>query len=1121
MSKQVPLDLYLDEIAKVKATKAGTKETSYYPAVAIVVNAVGHRLKPSVYCLHHPSGKEGIPDFGLFEQTKFKKAEQPSWTEGISPERGVIEVKGASHSIKALLASKQITEKYLPAYGLLLATNLWQWRLVTAQGVVETFDIGDDEKAFWKLVHGARPDTLRTRFNDFLERCLLTAAPLTKPSDLAFFLASYARDALARLTDRADLPALAALRKGIEEAIGIHFDEGDGEHLFRSTLVQTLFYGLFSAWIVDVGQKKLPPFNWQSAQWSMTVPVARFLFQQVATPERLEPLEIVPLLNAAARALDRVDREVFFAAFNDAEAIQFFYEPFLEFFDPELRKELGVWYTPPDIVSYMVERVDRALRTELGLEDGLADPSVWVLDPCCGTGSFVVGVLERIRKTLEGKGIGILVADEVKKAATTRIVGFEIMTAPLVIAHWQVGEAVRRAGAAFVKNERAAVYLTNALTGWTKNEDEPPIPGFEPLFEERGAAGSVKKTTPVLVVLGNPPYNAYAGTSPESEGGLVDLYKIGLRDKWGVKKFNLDELYVRFFRIAERRIADVSGKGVIAYISNFSWLERPSFVVMRQRLLQEFDTIWIDNLNGDSRETGKKTPDGFPDPSVFSTAMNREGIRVGTAVSMLVRKPGTHTALGKVQFREFWGTEKRQDLKATLSAAALNDGYTSLAPSSENRFQLRPGAAVADYASWAAIPELAMASPLPGLLEKRGGTLFDFDRKALEHRMQVYLDPDQSMDAVRSVAPGLATKMDLKDPETMRKRVLHLKGERFEASRLVRFGIRPFDSGWAYIVGTPGIWNRNRPELQHVLPDARGFFCTRLQNVSKPEGFPAYWVEALYHDRFIDEHGYGIPAVENLSGSPRPNLSARAVDWLKTLELDADLETAQAVWQHVLAITYSPAWCAENAGGIRQGWVRVPLPSKPEIFLSSAALGQKLSDLLNPEKPVVGITSGTIRPELAAIATPSVAEGTKADWRMTAGWGNRSEKGVVMPSRGRLDTRAYTATENVAQKNAPFFGEQTHDVWINAQTYWRNVPDSVWEFHIGGYQVLKKWLSYREEAVLGRAITLEEVRHFTETARRLAALRLLGPAFDANFRACAACHSPLSAQNEPAEVADV
>jgi hypothetical protein len=149
MSNQAPLDLYLDEIAKVKATKAGTKETSYYPAVAVVMNAVGQKLKPSVYCLHHPTGKDGIPDFGMFEQTKFKKGDPLAWKEGISPERGVIEVKGAGHPISTLLASKQITEKYLPAYGLTLTTNLWQWRLVTTQGVVETFEIVNDEKAFW------------------------------------------------------------------------------------------------------------------------------------------------------------------------------------------------------------------------------------------------------------------------------------------------------------------------------------------------------------------------------------------------------------------------------------------------------------------------------------------------------------------------------------------------------------------------------------------------------------------------------------------------------------------------------------------------------------------------------------------------------------------------------------------------------------------------------------------------------------------------------------------------------------------------------------------------------------------------------------------------------------
>jgi predicted helicase len=142
------------------------------------------------------------------------------------------------------------------------------------------------------------------------------------------------------------------------------------------------------------------------------------------------------------------------------------------------------------------------------------------------------------------------------------------------------------------------------------------------------------------VVIGNPPYNAFAGTSPESEGGLVEPYKVGLQSRWGIKKFNLDDLYIRFWRIAERRIAQATGEGIVCFISNFSWLNGPSFTVMRERLLNEFDTIWVDNLNGDSRETGKMTPEGKPDPSVFSTEFNREGIRVGTAIVTMARRAG-------------------------------------------------------------------------------------------------------------------------------------------------------------------------------------------------------------------------------------------------------------------------------------------------------------------------------------------------------------------------------------------------------------------------------------------------------------------------------------------------
>src|SRR5438445_2084322 len=198
--------------------------------------------------------------------------------------------------------------------------------------------------------------------------------------------------------------------------------------------------------------------------------------------------------------------------------------------------------------------------------------------------------------------------------------------------------------------------------------------------EERDAAEKVKREAPILVVIGNPPYNAFAGVSPAEEEGLVEPYKEGLISEWAIKKFNLDDLYVRFFRLAERRIANKTGKGVVSFISNFSYLGDPSFVVMRQRFLAEFDKIWLDCMNGDSRETGKLTPEGRPDPSIFSTEYNREGIRLGTAICVIVRKC-TREKKPTIRFRHFWGVSKRPELLESLRAKNIDGTYALAEPS--------------------------------------------------------------------------------------------------------------------------------------------------------------------------------------------------------------------------------------------------------------------------------------------------------------------------------------------------------------------------------------------------------------------------------------------------------
>ena len=257
-----------------------------------------------------------------------------------------------------------------------------------------------------------------------------------------------------------------------------------------------------------------------------------------------------------------------------------------------------------------------------------------------------------------------------KQAATQRVFGFEIMPAPFVVAHLQVGLTMQALDAPLSDdgNERAGVFLTNALTGWEPRTQKPlPFPELE---EERDRAERVKQDTPVLVILGNPPYNAFAGVAIDEERELVEAYRQTHKVKLHESK-GLIDLYIRFFRMAERRIAEKTGRGIVCFISNYSWLDGLSFAGMRERYLEAFDAIRIDCLNGDRYKTGKVTPEGRPDPSIFSTPGDPVGIQVGTAIATLVRR-SDHTPAESVGFRHLWGQAKREELTATEESETIN-----------------------------------------------------------------------------------------------------------------------------------------------------------------------------------------------------------------------------------------------------------------------------------------------------------------------------------------------------------------------------------------------------------------------------------------------------------------
>ena len=362
------------------------------------------------------------------------------------------------------------------------------------------------------------------------------------------------------------------------------------------------------------------------------------LLQQLSQPGRLRPLGLVEVLDWTAAALDRVDRAAFFSRFNEGEAVPYFYEPFLEAFDPKLRKQLGVWYTPTEVVRYMVARVDKALKDDLGIPDGLAAENVYVLDPCCGTGAYLAEVLRRIAANLEGQGLGALTGARVKQAALERVFGFEIMPAPFVVAHLQVGLTMQDLDAPLTDDgtERAGVFLTNALTGWEPRTNKP-LP-FSELEEERDRAERVKQETPIL---GNPPYNGFAGmTVVHEERELSVAYRSTKRVRRPEGQ-GLNDLYIRFFRMAERRIAEKTGQGVVCFISNYSWLDGMSFTGMRERYLEAFDAVRIDCLNGDKYKTGKVAPDGSPTRASFRPKAIRSAFRSAPPSRRWCARPNT------------------------------------------------------------------------------------------------------------------------------------------------------------------------------------------------------------------------------------------------------------------------------------------------------------------------------------------------------------------------------------------------------------------------------------------------------------------------------------------------
>ncbi|MGI8483321.1 MAG: type ISP restriction/modification enzyme [Thermomicrobiales bacterium] len=446
-------------------------------------------------------------------------------------------------------------------------------------------------------------------------------------------------------------------------------------------------------------------------------------------------------------------------------------------------------------------------------------------------------------------------------------------------------------------------------------------------------------------------------------------------------------------------------------------------------------------------------------------------------------------------------TERTAALVESLEAECLNTQYTQLQPSVQLGYPFKSIAVSDAYLEWPLLPELFPMS-FTGVKTSRDDVLVDIDRDRLVARMETYFDPERSDAEIEQLIPGVMKSTKRFNAHAIRSQLVK-RG--FLPDNVIRYAYRPFDVRWLYWEPATKLLDEKREEyLPHVGEWNRWFTVTqrnrrsdfylplvtsRTIDINASDGS----VTAIPIWRLIDsEQG-------TMAGDHRnANISPLGSEYLKIVNSCPD-----AIFFHSVATMYATRYRMENEGALKMDWARIPLPTNGDRLAASAELGRKLAVLLDIEQDVPGVGSGMVRPELRSIAVLSRVGGGNIDagsddLAVTASWGRGGNGKPVAAGRGRVVER------NTRAEETDCLGALTHDVYLNEDVYWQNVPERVWNYSLGGYQVLKKWLSYREDSVLGRRLKPGEVRTFTQIARRIAAILMLEEELDASYLACSA-----------------
>lgn len=1000
---------YLNDLQKI-INRGDAREESFYHCLKDMIEAYAKLAKVSK-CevgILPKTTEAGNPDFRVWDG----KAHITGYIEAKKPE---------TYNLDPIAVSEQL-KRYLGTFPNLILTNFYEFRLYQHGMFVESVIIASPINA--TQMHITPPASHMDELAALLTRYFSFSLPaITDPKSLANALAKRTRF----LRDEIITIELAEEEMQGKKVL-LNFYESFKKLLinnltieqFADLYAQTLTYGIFAARTRSEGE-----FNRELIYKYIpgTLGILKSIFRFISLEE--PPKALAVLIDDIADILFNTDIQKILHSFytegKGRDPIVHFYETFLSEYDPKLREKRGVYYTPEPVVRYIVRSVHSLLKSHFCKADGLASEDVTILDPAAGTLTFPAEAIKVAIEEHKGKYGSGSIHNLIKHHILPHFYAIELMMAPYTVGHLKISYLLAEHGYELSEDERFKLYLSNTLEPDIPLQTELPI--SHDISEECALANKVKHQDPILVILGNPPYSGASENSNNWTESLLKTDLDGAQSYYTVdgKPLNeknpkwLQDDYVKFLRFAQWKIHK-AGKGIVGMITNHGYLDNPTFRGMRQSLMHTFDEIYVLDLHGNTKKK-ETSQDGSKDENVFDIQQGTAIILMVKGISPKEKRVSHHELFGLRQIKYNWLDNNQFQAKT----------YQELSPSSPF-YLFRPEATGNEhYLQWESLPEIFPVNSVGIVTARDGLTIQDTPnkvRKTIHHFAS--LDPETARVAFKLGNDARDWKVEYAQKD--------LKDNGLNDANIKPILYRPFDTRYTYYTGrSRGFHCMPRNEvMRHMLEENVSMVTVRQVKTSDTWQhvlLSSTISESCYISNRTSEISYVFPLYiypnkhkEDIFATTEReyNIAPELIDKLSKLWPQFQPEQ---LFYYVYAILHSNQYRERYAQYLRMDFPRLPFTEDYDLFSKLAGYGEELADLHLFKSP-------RLNPPLA---------------RYQGGGSN-----------DMVEFIQYDEDKSIVQ--------------INPDKHFEGITPELWNYHIGGYQVLHKYLKDRKGNSLANPI---------------------------------------------------